>query len=197
MSASATDDDLDHLVQAMDAVIQARHLGQKGIIHTVSYKLRDQIMERSKWRQLMVTHASADRIAQLEYFRTLPEGYILVSPSMTTGVDLPADQCRWQMLPKMPFPYLGDEMIRMRKDDDRRLMWKGRDVRVGDLFYAWATATAITQAYGRAMRSAEDWGFTYLFDSNFGSFHAEGRWGPLFPNWFREAVKYSDLEELV
>ncbi|MCR4340013.1 MAG: DEAD/DEAH box helicase family protein, partial [Gemmatimonadaceae bacterium] len=102
MSASATSDDLDHLVSVMDAIIKARHLGQKGIIHTVSYKLRDEIMARSKWAALMVTHNNVDRIATLEKFREMPEGYILVSPSMTTGVDLPADQCRWQMIPKMP-----------------------------------------------------------------------------------------------
>jgi Rad3-related DNA helicase len=196
MSAKATSDDIDHLVMVMDEIIRVRHLGQKGIIHTVSYQLRNEIMERSRWKNFMVTHNAADRIETLERFRGLPEGFILVSPSMTTGVDLPEGQCRWQMIPKMPFPYLGDEMIRMRKDDERRLMWAGRDVRVGDLYYAWATATAIVQAYGRAMRSAEDWGHTYLLDSNFGSFVSENRWGPLFPGFFKEALRWTQLEDL-
>lgn len=196
MSASATDADLDHLVDAMDRIIGARHLGQKGIIHTVSYRLRDEIMARSRWAPFMITHAAANRIDVLNKFREMPDGYILVSPSMTTGVDLPGGACRWQMIPKMPFPYLGDEMVRLRKEDDRRIMWHGRDVKVGDLCYAWSTATAIVQAYGRAMRSQDDWGYTYIFDSNFWSFASEARWGPLFPGWFREALKYTQLDEL-
>jgi Rad3-related DNA helicase len=196
MNARATDEDLDHLVMVMDEIIKARHVGQKGIIHTVSYRLRDEIMERSRWKALMVTHNNADRIATLDRFRSLPEGYILVSPSMTTGVDLPDGACRWQMMPKMPFPYLGDEMVRLRKDDARRIIWQGRDVKIGDLCYAWSTATALVQAYGRAMRSQTDWGFTYILDSNFWSFASEQRWGPLFPGWFREAIRYSSLDDL-
>lgn len=196
MSAGVSSTDLDHLVMTMDEIIRARHLGQKGIIHTVSYQLRNEIMDRSRWKAFMVTHNAQDRIETLERFRELPDGYILVSPSMTTGVDLPADQCRWQMIPKMPFPYLGDEMVRMRKDDERRLLWAGRDVKVGDLYYAWATATAIVQAYGRAMRSQGDWGHTYLLDSNFGSFVSENRWGPLFPGWFKEALRWTQFDEL-
>lgn len=194
MNARAGDDEIDHLVRTMDAVLQARHLGQKGIIHTVSYKLRDQVMERSKFRSLMVTHNAADRIQVLEKFKTLPEGYVLVSPSMTTGVDLPEDQCRWQFLPKMPYPYLGDELVRMRKDDERLIDWNRRQVKVGDLSYAWATATALVQAYGRAMRSADDWGYTYCFDSNFWSF--KQRWGGLFPAYFHDAVQSAMRSEL-
>jgi Rad3-related DNA helicase len=196
MSASATSDDLDHLVRTMDDIIGARHLGQKGIIHTVSYKLALEIVDRSRWSKFMITHGNKDRIAVLNKFRDLPNGYILVSPSMTTGVDLPDDACRWQMIPKMPFPYLGDEIVRMRKDDERRILWHGRDVRVGDLYYAWATATAVVQAYGRAMRSVTDWGHTYLFDTNFKSFVSEARWGPLFPGWFREAIRFTTAEDL-
>ena len=196
MGRGASDEDMDHMVRTMDTIIQKKHLGQKGIIHTVSYKLRDEIMARSKWARLMVTHNAADRLMVLEQFKAMPDGYILVSPSMTTGVDLPEEQCRWQMIPKMPFGNRGDAVIRLRAEDTTPFVWEKRQVKLGQLAYAYSTAAALVQAYGRAMRSAEDWGYTYVLDSNFWHFQQESRWGRLFPGWFREAVRYTNVEDL-
>ena len=197
MSAKVTDQDLNYLVHTIDQIIEHRHLGQKGIIHSVSYKLRDEIMMRSKHAGMMMTHNAQDRIMRLEQFRTMPDGWIMVSPSMTTGVDLPADQCRWQIIPKMPFPNRGDEVIRLRMEDQTPFDWAGRQVKLGDIAYAYATATPLIQAYGRAMRSHDDWGHTYVLDNHFWHFQHENRWGPLFPSWFKEAIRYTSLEELL
>jgi Rad3-related DNA helicase len=48
-------------------------------------------------------------------------------------------------------------------------------------------ALRLVQAYGRSIRSKEDWAKTYILDSAFTPF--VNRNGNLFPNWFRQAIK--------
>jgi len=50
----------------------------------------------------------------IKFHETSPHPTVLISPSMMEGVDLADDMSRFQILCKVPFPYLGDAAIKKR-----------------------------------------------------------------------------------
>ena len=95
---------------------------------------------------------------------------------MTEGVDLADDQARFQIIVKVPYPYLGDPQINARRLTD-------------PAWYEWRTALRIVQAYGRAVRSSEDHATTYILDSMFPMWVS--RQQKRLPKWFLEAIAQS------
>ena len=93
---------------------------------------------------------------------------------MTEGIDLPGDLSRWQVICKLPYPYLGDPQIARRRELD-------------PTWYDWRTCLTVVQAYGRSVRSADDFAVTYVLDADFKAFLKRQR-GRL-PGWFLEAVQ--------
>jgi len=80
-----------------------------------------------------------------------------LSPSMTEGVDLKDECSRFQILCKIPFPYLGDRLIRKRMNKWR---W----------WYPMQTTKTILQSTGRSIRHNEDFAITYILDSDWDRF---------------------------
>ena len=78
---------------------------------------------------------------------------MLISPSVHTGLDLKGELSRFQILVKVPYPSLGDRWIRKKQTLD------------GGKWYRWQTVLKTVQAYGRSVRSKDDWAKTYLLDS--------------------------------
>ena len=172
MGRNATELDLQAMASFIDQML-IRHNTEKGVIHCVSFSLAEELRSRSKFPQLLYTHGPGDRDAAISHFKAAPPGRALLSPSVSTGVDLPDELCRFQVIAKMPFTNLGDEILAKRQKKHPEAA--NLDV-----------ARAIVQAAGRGMRSADDHCVTYIADSNFGWFY---RANPgLFPGWFREAV---------
>ena len=155
-----------------------RHNNVKGVIHTVSYDLARQIKQMSDYSGLMITHEPGERDQAIEQFKAAPPGRVLVTPAASTGVDLPYDYCRWQAIAKLPFPYLGDPMVKIRMEQFPELS-------------SLDTAQTIVQMAGRGMRAADDTCETYILDANWKWFW--GRNWQLFPQWFREAVKHLEV----
>lgn len=166
---------LERLVQKIDEIARA-HPHEKGLVHTVSYKLQSEILRRSREAGRMLVHSSDDRTSQLEAFKRTAQPAILLSPSMTTGVDLPYDQCRWQVIAKLPFPNKADPQVARRLADGER----------GKRWYDAMTGNDLMQAYGRGMRAADDACATYLLDEQFTWFRSRNR--GMFPRWFSEAI---------
>lgn len=173
---------LKPLIDEIDSIIEA-HEGEKGIVHTTSYWLAEEIISQSRHRDRLITHGSQDRLSSLERFKLEMEGTVLVSPSMGTGVDLPGEALRFQIIAKLPFPDLSDEQVK------RRLNYGpdgSEDSNPGNRWYAWTTACSLIQTYGRAMRSEDDFGVTYLLDSNWQWWYKQ--WRQLIPPWVRSAI---------
>jgi len=101
------------------------------------------------------------------------EPTVLLSPSFTEGVDLYGDLSRFQVMCKIPFPFLGDNYIKNKKDKCYR-------------WYEWQTAKTIIQALGRSIRSEEDSAISYILDSDWGYFYHKNK--DLFPMWFRNSI---------
>src|SRR5690606_22861138 len=134
--------DLPLLAAAVSELAQD-HAGDKGVVHAHSYMiatyLKKHIAADQRWR--LVTHVdAAGREAALAQHLSSPEPTILVTPSMTEGIDLADDLARWQVLCKVPYPYLGDKQVGARMERDRD-------------WYDWRTCLSVVQAYGRSVRS--------------------------------------------
>ena len=154
--------------------ILKKHEGDKGLIHTHSYKCQQYITNNLNNSRL-VSHNSKNREQVLNFFEKDENPLVLVSPSMSEGVDLPYDKCRFQIIYKVPFPYLGDKQVNMRMKRDKK-------------WYAYKTVMTLMQAYGRGMRAEDDSCYTYIIDSDINMLFKSPLYRSLIPDFFKEAV---------
>lgn len=171
-------DVMDHAIPRLVTKIRetlAKH-PEKGLIHApyaLAEKLRAELDDPR-----LIFHTKANKAAKLAEFRRAPEGAVLVASGMYEGIDLPYDAARWQIISRVPYPSLGAVSVRMRKD-------------INSDWYAWQAVKAIIQATGRITRAADDFGVTYIFDTNFVNLlqRDDKRDTPMFPRSNRAAIK--------
>ena len=120
-----------------------------------------------------MTHRSDNRDAVLEKHIKSKKDSVLLSPSMTEGIDLKGDLSKFQIVCKVPYPYLGDPIIKKRMNKN-----KG--------WYALQTAKSIVQSCGRSVRSKDDQAITYILDSDWHSFFRKNK--GIFPDDFKKAL---------
>lgn len=154
--------------------ILKKHEGDKGLIHTHSYKCQ-QYITNNLYNSRLISHTSRNREQILDFFEKDENPLVLVSPSMSEGVDLPYDKCRFQVIYKMPFPYLGDKQVNMRMKKDKK-------------WYAYKTVMTLMQEYGRGMRAEDDSCYTYIIDSDINMLFKSPMYRSLIPDFFKEAV---------
>ena len=171
MSASEIDNTLPQLAEAVRRILAA-HPKEKGIIHCNSYKISNYIMKSIKSNRLL-THKSENREDVLNQHISSKEPTVLVTPSMTEGIDLKGDLSRFQILCKVPYPYLGDKLVQKRM---RKWSW----------WYPLQTAKTIIQSLGRSIRSADDYAVSYILDSDWDRFYGQQR--DMFPESFRDSI---------
>ena len=87
--------------------------GQKVIIHTLNKKIAEYIRATVRSKRLKVAYGS-NREKMLEEHCRSKNDTILDSPSMSEGVDIKGDLSKFQIISKMPFPYLGDKVCRKK-----------------------------------------------------------------------------------
>jgi len=92
---------------------------------------------------------------------------------MTEGVDLVDEASRFQIICKIPYPYLGDKLVKKRMNK-----WKW--------WYPLQTTKTIVQSVGRSIRSETDFAVTYILDGDFSKFYYRNTY--LFPESFRESM---------
>lgn len=167
----------------VDAVrsVLGSHPQDRVIVHTVSGWLARDIADglRAVGRRI-ITHTTSDRMRALQQYRDTPES-VLVSPSMHTGVDLPDELLRAQVIARLPFPDLGDPLVAAQM----RNATKDNPLDKGNRAYTYDTAAALIQTYGRIMRSEDDWGATYLLDPAWKWFRYAAK--DFLPRWFLDA----------
>jgi Rad3-related DNA helicase len=171
MSAGEIDNTLPKLAEAVRQILAA-HPNEKGIIHCHSYKVANYLMKNIKSKRLL-THKSEDREDVLNQHISSKEPTVLVTPSMTEGVDLKGNLSRFQIICKVPYPYLGDKLVQKRM---RKWSW----------WYPLQTAKTIIQSLGRSIRSADDHAVSYILDSDWDRFYGQQR--DMFPESFRDSI---------
>ena len=172
MTQGGIDSSLPKLVEAIRSFME-EHKGQKGIIHTHSYKIASYIKKHIKSKRLLM-HDSHDRDDVLAKHISSKDPTILLSPSMSEGVDLKQDASRFQVVCKVPYPYLGDKLVSKRM---HKWAW----------WYPLQTAKTIVQSVGRSIRSVDDHAVTYILDSNWESFYRKNK--HMFPPDFDSCLR--------
>ena len=155
-------------------VLLEKHKGEKGLIHTVSYKLTSLVMAIGDPR--LVTHNGSDKIMAVDEFKNSTEPLVMVSPSSERGISLDGEMCRWVVWVKAPFLSLADKLVNAR-------IYKSP---VGNLWYKANTIMSVVQGCGRAVRSKEDYASVYILDQQIVKLLTENP--SLAPMWFREAI---------
>lgn len=141
------------MCEVIDCICQ-EHSGQKGIIHTHSmenlYFIKKCCKDQSRFlfRQNDMTN---EELLEIHKNTLLPT--ILVSPSMTHGVDLKGELGEFQIIMKAPYLPLGDDRIKMKFEKDKT-------------WYNNAMLSTLIQMCGRCNRTEEDFSTTYILDAN-------------------------------
>lgn len=149
-----------------------KHKNEKGVIHTSSNEQAFWIMENLKGYPFLFV-GGKDRNHVLKEFTESDENLILIGASIKDGVDFKGDLCRFQIIFKIPYPQL-NEQVKYRKELDPK--W----------FY-YQTVMALMQAYGRGIRDKDDYCVMYIIDSSFKQLFDYNR--GFFNEYFIEAVQ--------
>jgi ATP-dependent DNA helicase DinG len=156
--------------------IMSIHKNEKGIIHTTSYSqlqfIKDNI-SRENTARLIETGPMFDRNEILQKHSQTTKPTVLISPSLYLGVDLKDYLSRFQIIVKVPYPDLTDRKISAMKERDPK-------------WYNWNTILRLVQAYGRSIRSKDDFANTYILDSSISYLIRNAR--EMLPKWFLDAI---------
>ena len=148
------------------------HKNEKGVIHTSSNEQAFWIIDQLREYNLMFV-GGEDRNRTLKEFAESKENIILIGASIKDGVDFKGDLCRFQIVFKVPYPQL-NEQVKYRRDLDPK--W----------FY-YQTVMALMQAYGRGIRDSDDYCVMYIIDSSFKQLFDYNR--GFFNEYFAEAIQ--------
>lgn len=133
----------------------AQHPNERGIIHTGNFEIARNLAAQNgqgKERFIFYNNSKEKEIAIQQLKDS--DNSIIVGPSLSEGLDLKNDLARFAILAKVPYPNLGDQLIKLKQE--RLAGW-----------YDWQTVVTIMQQLGRHIRHKTDWGVTYMLDSSF------------------------------
>lgn len=161
-------------LEAMCAEIKKlmdRHPGVRGVIHANSYGMAKDIADNIVDRRLIVHNTKNRNDTVKEFIKNSPTDAVLIGVFLKEGYDLKDDICRFQIIPRIPYPYVSK---RTQARDE---------IETG--YYNWLTLVDLMQTCGRGNRSAEDECVTYIIDSRLKNFMAKSQ--HMAPQWFLEA----------
>jgi len=143
---------LPTLMKQIKGILE-HHGKDKGIIHTHTQYLTDYIRDNIQSDRLLCREPGVNNEQLLEMHEESKEPTVLVSPSMTYGVDLKGDLARFQIILKAP--WLPTKNVRVEK-----LMKLDKD------WYGNQMLKTLVQACGRGVRSEDDYCETYILDGS-------------------------------
>lgn len=159
--------------------ILKKYNDKKGLIHTNSFELSNWIQSGLKDKRL-VFHDSDNKNEVLQEHYRVDKPTVIVSPSMSTGVSFDHDKARFQIVAKIPYPSLGSQKNKMRKQQN-------------PAYYSWKTCAGVIQMCGRVVRSQTDWADTIIIDGSFGDVMKYS--SHFLPNWFLSSIKRVDIKK--
>jgi len=171
MNKTSLDKTLPRLTEIVGVLLE-EHKGEKGIIHTRTFKIANYIKENLKNSRLLI-HDSGNRDEILKKHISSKKDTVILSPSSTEGLDLKGDLSRFQIICKLHWPFLGDELVQMR-------------MKKYEYWYSYQAVKSLIQAKGRSIRTAEDFAVTYILDDAFDRLYSRNI--QLFPDYFKESL---------
>ena len=151
MSSRNIDKTLPTMTQMVKEILN-NHKNEKGIIHTHSTKIAKYLKQNIKNKRLLIAYGE-NREEVLNKHINSSQPTVLISPSMAEGVDLKGNLSAFQILCKIPYPYLGDKVVKKKMS-----RWKW--------WYSTQTVRTIIQSVGRSIRSEKDKAVTYILDGD-------------------------------
>lgn len=167
MSKNCIDKTLPVMAETVKMLLE-KHSKEKGIIHTSNFKVAKYISDQLNDPRLLI-HDSTNRDQMLKFHLESKDPTVLLSPSMMEGVDLKDDHSRFQIICKVPFPYLGDLVVKKRMEKNQ-------------FWYPYMTAKSVIQSLGRSIRNENDFAVSYILDSDWDRFYRTNN--SMFPNDF-------------
>ena len=139
-----------------------KHKGERGIIQTSSYENAIELLKDApkeiKSRLLMYTNT--DEKKKLLKIYSQVKGKVIIGPSLTEGIDMPDDLCRFIIILKVPYPSLTSQFVKEK-------------MKIFPRWYASTTSNSIIQGIGRGNRNKNDYCTTYILDSCFKKLYNE------------------------
>ena len=131
--------------------ICAHHKDDKGIIHTHNNTITSFLQKKLNGERFLIREPGVRNEEILEQHLASDKPTVLISPSMSHGVDLKDDLARFQIIIKAPYLPTKDKRIeRLMKDD---FNW-----------YSNKMLCSVIQSCGRGIRSKKDYCRTYILD---------------------------------
>lgn len=168
------------IVEAVKTLLD-KHSKERGIVHTVSFDIADAITSQILSDRFIVPKGKKRDEMLTYFFKSSRDNLVLVSPSLSEGIDLKDDFSRFCIVTKVPYGNLGDEWVKRRFKYDP--MW-----------YQVMTLRTLIQMTGRSVRSETDKAVTYILDSDFNAFFAKNL--KRIPSWWLESVQIKDLKDI-
>lgn len=168
------------MIKAIVEICKDYHGDHNGVIHTGSFQVANWLVTELKGK---IPHKIYHHNPDGDYSRdetiaefTKKDGQrkLLISPSVTEGLDLKGDLGRFNIIAKTPYPFLGDAWVKARME--KSASWYTRQAMI-----------AVIQACGRVVRGKDDWGYTYILDSSFASLFQRIRYRT--PKWWKDGYE--------
>ncbi len=176
MSLQAKERTIPHLCTHIARIV-SDYSQCKGVVHTHTYEINQRVFQYLKGkvghRVITQSRNPQEREDAIRRHCASNEASVLVSPSLSEGVDLKDDLARFQIVCKVPYRRL-DAYTRARS---------ARDSSWYDLQTAWA----LIQTVGRCVRSETDSSDTFVLDSQFEKFVTRSE--RILPAWWRAAIQ--------
>jgi len=176
------------LIKAIKIILDW-HKGERGLLHTVSYKLCKDIME-GVGSDRLITHDSSNRKEIMgdfqDEYNSLRKDAVLVSPSAERGISLDGEKCKFIIFAKMPYLNLGDKVV------SARLYGSGD---IGKLWFKADAMIKVEQGCGRGMRGKDDQVVSYLLDYQIEKVYEKSPL--LWSEAFRNSITWTENELLI
>lgn len=170
--------DRKKMIEAILAVLQ-NHDNESGIIHSGSFQVAQWLVNEleNKIPHRIYHHnpqsgLSRDEVIDTYSMNAPHEPSLLISPSITEGLDLNDDKGRFAIFAKTPYPNLGDAWIKRRMN-------------ISNEWYMRQSIINTIQGSGRVVRNNNDWGVTYIMDETFNQLYKS--MSKSIPQWFKDA----------
>ena len=166
--------DFPKIIQMCIKILNATD--KRGIIHTGSYenaRMFYSSVPKEIQKRLFLYGDSKQKDEVMPLIKKTKNG-VLVGPTLTEGIDLPNDYCRFIILMKIPYPNITSKIIKKKIE----------------LFADWynnTTSNIIIQSLGRGIRNENDYCTTYILDGCFTNLYQQTK--EQYPKYIRDRIK--------
>ena len=147
-------------IQQLCLKIMQANNGARGMIHTGSYENARMFYNSvpAEFRKRLFLYGNPKQKEEVMPSFKYSQNGILIGPTLTEGIDLPNDYCRFIILMKVPYPNITGKLVKKKIE----------------LFPTWynnTTSNVIIQSIGRGVRNENDYCTTYILDGCFGTLY--------------------------